>query len=104
MIDSSLQGVILLVVQSKLAADWLRDRLFTGAELMNGPLYSLQVSGVVDFLCCFIKPCIVKFSSLFELKIGHIISFIEVNIVFTFEAAIFSVKRKMHEKLCVTYS
>ena len=27
MTDSSLEGVILLVVQSKLAADWLRDRL-----------------------------------------------------------------------------
>ncbi len=42
--DSSLEGVILLVVQYKLAADWLRDRLH-GAQLMNRTQFSLEVSG-----------------------------------------------------------
>ncbi len=62
--DSSLEGVILLVVQSKLAADWLRDRLH-GAQLMNRTQFSLEVSGGGCFqICCFIMYCIVKCSSL----------------------------------------
>ncbi len=71
--NSSLEGVILLVVQSKLAADWLRDRLH-GAQLMNRTQFSLEVSGGGCFqICCFIMYCIVKCSSLFQLNVGNFV-------------------------------